>query len=178
MDKTVLTCLVFVWAFERKKLLVIRKLRGMGKNKWNFPGGKKLKDESLVEAARRELFEETGIGLKSESENFNFEKAGVIYFYFDKPEDPGRDPENWSNECHLFCVDLKTQSLPTVRAFDSAECEPFWADFESLPWKNFWPLDKEWVPKLRRGEHVSYEVFFDSNGVLKTFKDRTKEYTG
>ncbi len=70
--------------FKGNKLLLVR--LGYSHKKWVFPGGKVDKRESLIEAAKRELFEESGVAtetlqqfgsLYSESQ---YKKNTVYYF--------------------------------------------------------------------------------------------------
>ena len=54
-------CLVFARTDEGMKLLLIQRKNEPCKGKWAFPGGFMDIDETTVDAARRELKEETGL---------------------------------------------------------------------------------------------------------------------
>ena len=54
-------CIVFVRTDEGMKLLLIQRKNEPCKGKWAFPGGFMDIDETTVDAARRELKEETGL---------------------------------------------------------------------------------------------------------------------
>ena len=54
-------CLVFARTDEGMKLLLIQRKNEPGKGKWAFPGGFMDIDETTIDAARRELKEETGL---------------------------------------------------------------------------------------------------------------------
>ena len=54
-------CLVFTRSDEGMKLLLIQRKNEPCKGKWAFPGGFMDIDETTVDAARRELKEETGL---------------------------------------------------------------------------------------------------------------------
>lgn len=54
-------CLVFAHTDEGMKLLLIQRKNEPCKGKWAFPGGFMDIDETTIEAARRELKEETGL---------------------------------------------------------------------------------------------------------------------
>ena len=54
-------CLVFARTDEGMKLLLIQRKNEPCKGKWAFPGGFMDIDETTIEAARRELKEETGL---------------------------------------------------------------------------------------------------------------------
>ena len=52
--------LVFVFN-PKKQILLAMKKRGFGEGKWNGAGGKVETGETIIQAASRELGEETGI---------------------------------------------------------------------------------------------------------------------
>lgn len=54
-------CLVFAHTEEGMKLLLIQRKNEPCKGKWAFPGGFMDIDETTIDAARRELKEETGL---------------------------------------------------------------------------------------------------------------------
>lgn len=54
-------CLVFARTEEGMKLLLIQRKNEPCKGKWAFPGGFMDIDETTIDAARRELKEETGL---------------------------------------------------------------------------------------------------------------------
>lgn len=54
-------CLVFARTDEGMKLLLIQRKNEPCKGKWAFPGGFMDIDETTIDAARRELKEETGL---------------------------------------------------------------------------------------------------------------------
>ena len=54
-------CLVFAHSDEGMKLLLIQRKNEPCKGKWAFPGGFMDIDETTIDAARRELKEETGL---------------------------------------------------------------------------------------------------------------------
>jgi 8-oxo-dGTP diphosphatase len=70
---------LFHRAGNRVEVLLIKRAREPFKGLWAFPGGFVDKDESLENAAARELFEETGL------RNIHFEQIGAF-------GDAGRDP--------------------------------------------------------------------------------------
>jgi ADP-ribose pyrophosphatase YjhB (NUDIX family) len=58
LPKVGVGCIVFD---ERGRILLIKRLYPPGRGRWSIPGGHVEKGEDVLEAARRELYEETGI---------------------------------------------------------------------------------------------------------------------
>lgn len=69
--------LVFVFN-EKNQILLAMKKRGFGEGKWNGAGGKVDTGETIIEAASRELREETGINIAPEK----MEARGVLHFHW------------------------------------------------------------------------------------------------
>ena len=67
---------------QKLKLLLIKRASYPYKNEWALPGGFCQKEESTLETARRELYEETGI-------------KDAYLRPFDIFSEPGRDPRGW-----------------------------------------------------------------------------------
>lgn len=87
------------------RVLLIKRKREPFKGCWAFPGGFIDKDESLEEAAARELHEETGL------DGIELEQIGAF-------GDPGRDPRGHTVSV-VFSALLEDQPVPT--AADDAE---------------------------------------------------------
>lgn len=68
-----------VWRGD--EVLFIQRASALGYGRWSLPGGKVEADETLIEAAHRELLEETGIkaALSLHVSDFMVETADVIY---------------------------------------------------------------------------------------------------
>lgn len=81
-----------VYLFNQKwQILLAMKKRGFWAGKWNGFGGKPHGNETIKEAAIRELEEESGIDLEPEQ----IRQLGLFHFIFDtKPE--------WSQDVHVF----------------------------------------------------------------------------
>jgi ADP-ribose pyrophosphatase YjhB (NUDIX family) len=63
VEETYGYAIVAVSAFVKKEnsVLLVKRGKEPGKNLWAFPGGRVRKGERLVEAVKRELYEETGV---------------------------------------------------------------------------------------------------------------------
>ena len=118
---------------QDSKLLLGLKKRGFGQGRWNGFGGKLNEKETIEEAAKRELKEESGIYAHE------LEKRGVIVFEFqDDQEDL---------EVHIFHV-TKFEGEPT----ESEEMKPEWFNIQDIPFKQMWADDKHWFPLFLEGK--------------------------
>ena len=131
-----------------KKILLGRKKRGFGNNRWNGFGGKLHEGEDVETAARRELKEEAGIT------PLDFEKTAIIEFDYQHTGDVV--------ETHLFCV----------RGFqgevaESEEMEPKWFLSNFLPFNEMWPDDRHWMPFFLSGKKFRAKfVFSDYDTII------------
>lgn len=90
---------------RRPEVLLIKRARPPFKGSWAFPGGFVDKDESLEDAARRELEEETGL------KRISLEQFGAY-------GDPGRDPRGHTVSIAFAAV---LESSTDATAGDDAE---------------------------------------------------------
>ncbi|GFO49967.1 7,8-dihydro-8-oxoguanine triphosphatase, partial [Plakobranchus ocellatus] len=74
--------LTLVFVKEPGKILLGMKKRGFGQGRWNGFGGKVEEGETILEGAKRELLEESGVVANSLSRvgliNFEFENDPII----------------------------------------------------------------------------------------------------
>lgn len=117
------------------EVLLIRKKRGFGANKYNGVGGKVEEGEGVLEAAIREIREEVGI------EPLELRYAGVLEFY---SED---DAPDW-----VVYVYTCTEARGTPRP--SEEAEPYWFPIDNLPFDKMWEDDRFWLPQVLKGRRV------------------------
>ena len=68
------------------KYLLVQETKEICKGKWNIPAGRVEDGESVIEAAKREVFEETGIKMDVERLGFIHEN----YFYGDSESNFGK----------------------------------------------------------------------------------------
>lgn len=90
------------------EVLLIKRAREPFKGQWAFPGGFVDKDESLEDAAARELLEETGL-------------AGIHLDQIGAFGDPGRDPRG--HTVSVVFSALLDDRRQAVAADDAAEAE-------------------------------------------------------
>lgn len=114
----VLTC--------RGHVLLIRRKYAPGRGKLALPGGFKNANETFVDAAIRELVEETGIDIPENVLRENIFQTRL----FDSP-DRGQGIPRISLAVHIDVTDLYPDTPPKVCAMDDAE-ETFWVRISSV----------------------------------------------
>jgi 8-oxo-dGTP diphosphatase/2-hydroxy-dATP diphosphatase len=146
MKKILTLCIVH----QHPKVLLGMKKRGFGVGRWNGFGGKVEEDESIEQAAIRELEEESGIKALSS------EKIGILNFSFQEfPEDL---------EMHIFSVN-NFEGDP----IESEEMKPEWFFLDEIPFTQMWSSDLHWWPLFLSGKKFKGNFLFD--------KPSTKEYS-
>jgi len=128
--------------YKNKAVLLGMKKRGFGEGRWNGFGGKINKNESIEEAAKRELSEEAGIKAK------DMEKVGVIEFHFQDSED--------ILETHFFRINDFQGEL-----IESEEMKPQWFNEDEIPFNDMWPDDKFWMPLFLENKKFKGYFLFD-----------------
>ena len=129
-------------------LCLAMKKRGFGVNRWNGVGGKVEKNETIKEAAVRETKEEIGVDVK------NIEKVAELSFFF--PHDSSYDQlvhvyfsEDWDNE-----------------PIETEEMDPKWFSATKIPFKEMWPDDIYWLPKVIKGKSLKAMFEFGENDIV------------
>ena len=89
---------------ERPRVLLIRRGKDPFKGRWALPGGFVDENERLIDAAKRELAEETGVEVEELEQLYT---AG----------DPGRDPRGWTVSVVFLA---RVTNPPTATAADDA----------------------------------------------------------
>lgn len=141
MEKKVLTlCIIY----QHPRVLLGMKKIGFGRGRWNGFGGKVEQQESIEEAAKREVLEEAGIRVR------NMKKTGVIEFAFKNEPD--------FLEVHVFCASEFTGE-PT----ESDEMRPQWFPVGEIPYASMWPDDALWLPLLLAGKKFTARFLFEGH---------------
>lgn len=109
--------LVLATRDPRPRVLLIRRKHDPFAGTWALPGGFVDQNERLVDAARRELQEETGLTV-----------AEIEQLY--TSGDPGRDPRGWTVTV-AYLVRVNAEELKPVAADDAAEVG--WFPLDELP---------------------------------------------
>jgi len=100
---------------------------------WNGPGGKMLDGESPLEAAVREVGEESGLTVSDLFEH------GPLTFYFGEAPEP-------EFTIHIFST---TTFGGDLQASDEGRLE--WIAEDALPYGEMWPDDRIWLPHMLAG---------------------------
>lgn len=135
---------------RENKILLAMKKRGFGSGKWNGVGGKVSDDESVEEAALREVEEE--IGVKADPDDLI--SAGSIRFYF------AENPE-FDQHMHVFIL-KNWRGEPT----ETEEVKPAWYGFSEIPYEAMWIDDKFWLPRVLGGKRIDASFYFREGGKI------------
>jgi 8-oxo-dGTP diphosphatase/2-hydroxy-dATP diphosphatase len=141
--KQLTLCLVH----QHPKILLGMKKRGFGAGRYNGFGGKVEEGETVDEAAKRELKEESGISVD------NLEKAGTLDFSWE-----GKDGVL---EVHIFKA-TEFKGVPE----ESEEMAPEWFDVSDIPFGTMWPDDKYWMPLFLAGKKFSGNFHFGEGDAI------------
>ena len=109
--------LVLATREARPRVLLIRRKKDPFAGSWALPGGFVDENEKLLDAARRELREETGLDVAEMEQLYT---AG----------DPGRDPRGWTVTV-VYLVRVNADQLKPVAADDADEVG--WFPLDELP---------------------------------------------
>jgi 8-oxo-dGTP diphosphatase len=131
---------------EDGRILLIRKLRGLGAGKVNFPGGRVEGDESFAACAARETREEVGV------EPLDLTEAGELHFQF---------LDGYSIYVRVFRAG-GCAGEPQA----TAEAVPLWTPLAAIPFGEMWADDAIWVPRLLAGRPFSGRFVFDGERML------------
>lgn len=131
------------YIIKNRKVLLIKKKKGLGAGQWNGPGGKMKKGESPQDCAKRETYEEIKVVPEAPK------KIGELKFYFGQSE-----KVDWF--VHVFTDD----------EFDGIEREtdeavPKWFRLDKIPYSEMWADDRIWMPLMFAGKKFTGEFYFD-----------------
>jgi 8-oxo-dGTP diphosphatase len=130
-----------------RKVLLIRKKRGLGAGKINGPGGKLDAGETPQQCALREVSEELCI------DAINPQSRGELRFQF---------IDDYSIHVHVFVAD-QYRGEPT----ETDEAIPLWYDIADVPYTEMWADDRVWLPAVLEDSGVDGRFTFDGDKLLE-----------
>lgn len=139
-----------------KEVLLIHKKTGHGAGRINGPGGKLDAGETVIECACREVAEEVGLVVEHPT-------VGIEMRFVE------RNGPQW-----LGFALTATQFSGELR--ETREARPFWCPIDAVPYKQMWPDDAIWLPRLLAGEFSKPQVgnfLFDNEALLDHSFDST-----
>jgi 8-oxo-dGTP diphosphatase / 2-hydroxy-dATP diphosphatase len=131
-------------AVKGGEVLLGMKKRGFGEGRWNGFGGKLEEGESLVDSAKREMLEESGLLIE------DLEERGRIDFHY---LDTGK-----IMEVHIFNV-LKYSGEPV----ETEEMRPQWFKLDEIPFDSMWADDPLWFPLFLDNKKFEGTIIFRNN---------------
>ncbi|MFF2273165.1 8-oxo-dGTP diphosphatase [Agromyces sp. NPDC058136] len=131
----VCVCYVLRERAGRTEVLLGRKKHGLGEGYYVGLGGKLEPGERAVDAAVREVFEESGLVVVADE----LDPRGVLSYHF-----PHR--ESWSQESSVF-VTRRFEGDPVA----SDELDPEWFALDEVPYAQMWDDAKRWLPAVLAG---------------------------
>lgn len=129
------------------QVLLGRKKKGLGMGNIVGLGGKLEPGETAVDAAVREIEEESGLVVAASA----LSPLGVLTYLF-----PHRD--SWSQESSVFVC---SEWAGTPR--ESDELNPEWFDVATLPVDEMWDDARHWLPGVLEGRPVRRTFTFASD---------------
>lgn len=112
---------------------------------WNGSGGKPQDNETVMEAAKREVQEEFNVKVKA------LDKRGEINFVL-------REEEK-NVLMHTFLA-TNWEGEPT----ETEEMKPSWFGVSKVPYSEMWASDKEWLPAILTGKKIKAKYTYDHEG--------------
>jgi 8-oxo-dGTP diphosphatase len=137
---------VICYIFKDDKVLLINKKTGLGAGKVNAPGGRIEPAEMAIDAAIREVREETGLT------PLNLKEVGQLSFIF---------KDGYSLKGIVYFADDCTGEMG-----ETDEADPFWQPVSQIPYEKMWEDDILWLPPAMSGKYVKGNFIFDGDKML------------
>lgn len=137
---------VICYIFKDDKVLLINKKTGLGAGKINAPGGRIEPAEMAIDAAVREVQEETGLT------PLNLKEVGQLSFIF---------KDGHSLKGIVYFADGCTGDMG-----ETEEADPFWQAVDKIPYDKMWADDKLWLPPAMAGKYIRGHFIFDGDNMI------------
>ena len=129
------------------EVLLGRKKKGLGAGNFVGLGGKLEPGESAVDAAVREVLEESGLVVAAS----DLEPRGLLTYHF--PHRPA-----WSQESSVF-----VSRTWTGDPRGSEELDPEWFALDRVPYPEMWDDAQRWLPGVLTGASVRRTFVFGAD---------------
>jgi len=137
------------------EVLLGLKKAGFGAGKYTGFGGKVEFKETVIQAAARELEEESGLQVSEQ----NLQLMGLLLFLF--PAQP-----EWSQAVHVFLV-RTWEGVPQ----ESVEMVPAWFAVNEIPFGRMWQDGAHWLPPILAGERIRARfLFHEDNETIESLE--------
>lgn len=143
MKKVLTLCIIHT----ADQILLGMKKKGFGVGWWNGFGGKVEAGETVEDAARREVLEETSLTVDQ------LEPCGILEFYF-------------KNSDKVLAVHVFRAITYHGEPAESDEMRPQWFSVSEIPFDTMWPDDRHWLPLLLAGKKFKGQFHFTQNNQL------------
>ena len=130
-------CMLFRGNPIKEVLLGMKKAR-FGAGKYNGFGGKVEPNETIVQAAARELAEEVGLYV----DLVDLQPVGHLTFLFPHKRE-------WEQVVHVYAA-YTWRGTP----IESEEMAPAWFRVDEIPYDEMWDDDRYWLPHVLAGKRV------------------------
>ncbi|MEO6077963.1 MAG: 8-oxo-dGTP diphosphatase [Candidatus Andersenbacteria bacterium] len=149
LDQTNKKLLTLCYIFnDANQILLGLSKRGAGEGKWNGFGGKVEPGETIEEATKREVLEESGITI------IDMEKVAILNFDL-----PGEE-KIW--QTHVFKA-TKYNGNP----IETPEMNPKWFAISDIPYEKMWADDEFWLPQFLEGKKLKGDFLFETFNKVK-----------
>lgn len=139
------------------EILLGLKKRDFAQGKYNGFGGKIVENETIADAAARELKEEAGIHVAV------IDLSPVAHLTFVFPAKP-----DWNQVVHAFIAE-RWHGEPS----ETDEMKPVWFDTKNIPYDKMWGDDIHWLPLVLQGKQLEATFTFKGdNETVESFEIR------
>lgn len=139
-----------VFVKRNRQVLLGLKTRGLGAGLWNGFGGKVENKEAVVEAAIRELREESNLVVPENK----LQPLGVVTY------EEERNPN--VSVVYVFSADTYEGDIKP-----SEEMNPIqWYSYDDIPYNSMWLDAKLWYPLMLKGQCFSAHVGYNCKGFI------------
>ncbi len=137
--------------FKDGKIILAKKKRKIGMDKWNGYGGRQEEGEDLLTCLCRETAEECGVTIDKE----NIKELGLIDFYFD-------DNTEISQKVYIYRID-EFSGYPK-KTDEMGEPEEFDGEKKKIPYEDMMLGDDKFIPFVLASKKFKGEVHYSENG--------------